>query len=168
MYSCFRSLSPTVTTIRTRKRCKYHKRKNQMYRQEDLCGQFCLDAFYIAYPYCLALLYNCISDVFEINCPSLTGVKMRIERIPRSWFRSRRALKWILGKILFPIDWADWQIKISVTEEGNCPYLKIHDAINFNLNDPKILCPASFHTIFPRMRGEICCPDERGQIYHIR
>jgi hypothetical protein len=168
MFSCFRSLSPTVNTIRTRKRCKYHKHKNRYYLPQHICEGFCYDAYYGAYPYFLALLYNSISDIFEISCPNLSGIKMRIERRPCSWFRLRRGLKWILGKVLFPIDWPDWHISILVVQEGQCPYLKASQIFHFKINDPRYLCPASFHTIFPTMKGKIYCPDHKGQIYDVR
>jgi hypothetical protein len=93
---------------------------------------------------------------------------MRIERRPRSWFCFRRGLKWILGRLLFPIDWPDWQIRIIIIQQGQCLYLKAGQIFDFKINDPNILCPASFHSIFPVRKGEIYCPDEKGQVYDVR
>lgn len=171
IYSYLRNLCRSVELKYKGKTCRYHKKPRQRYDVADICGGFCADAYHAAYPYCLRMLYtNAAAEMADsVNCPRPEGIVMRIVRRRRRLFHARRWVKAMLSRILFPIDWADWNVEIRVAFSGACPYLKIGQTFRFNINDTKTLCPASFHSLFPRMTvpGQVWCPDHEGIRYEM-
>jgi uncharacterized repeat protein (TIGR04076 family) len=188
MKSCFNLSEFIIDTIVMKKICKYHKRKGQEYGSNDVVRDFCADAFYVAYPYCLAFLYGANKNEFGgdriyLCCPHPKGIRFEIKRMYRWPFPVRiakRFLDWVVGKVLYPLDWEDWRIGIKVVEDkGECPAkFSIGKTYWFNIRRLEELCPASFHNIYPFLLSylvkdnltlkNIHCPDPQGIIYNVR
>jgi uncharacterized repeat protein (TIGR04076 family) len=182
-----------IITETMKKICKYHKRRWQEFGHNEIADTLCFDAYHVAYPYCLAMLYNAKLDGFgknamQIKCPRINGVVLEISR-RRRWniviLFSKRILEWLFKKIGFPLDIEDWRIKIKVTKNlGNCPKHKIGDTYMFNIRRTNELCPASFYTLYPYILqlshghpfpwendvsdSHIHCPDHEGFIYDVK
>lgn len=194
MKSCFRLPEFLLDTVVMKKICKYHKRRGQEYKPDDVVRDFCSDAFYVAYPYCLALLYGANKNEFKegrvhLCCPNPKGIAFEVRRVhcwPLYIRIGKTILGWMVGKILYPLDWEDWHIQIKVTRnQGKCPAnFSVGKTYWFNIGRLDELCPASFHGIYPvllpyllgynlpwQKEGEtanIHCPDDEGMIYNVR
>jgi uncharacterized repeat protein (TIGR04076 family) len=194
MNSCFRLPNFTLDTAAMGKVCKYHKRKGQEYKPNDIIRDFCSDAFYAAYPYCLALLYGADKNEFKngrvcLSCPNPKGIIFEARRVHCRPFYTRivkKILEWLIAKILYPPDWENWHIKLRVIKNhGGCPAnFTAGKTYWFNIRRLDELCPASFHAIYPfflpylleynslwqkeRSSIEIHCPDHQGMIYNIK
>ncbi|MDP2939646.1 MAG: hypothetical protein Q8O13_06200 [Candidatus Omnitrophota bacterium] len=195
MKSCFKLPEFVLDTLVMKKICKYHKRKGQVYKSDDIVRDFCLDAFYVAYPYCLAFLYDADKNEFKnkkitLFCPNPKGITFEITRIPALPLFIRIVWKlfvYLLSKMSIRLDWADlhWCIKLKVTEnKGSCPAGYVAGKTYwFNTRRLDELCPASFHGIYPfllsyllgyslpwQKQGEIVnihCPDHEGIVYGV-
>lgn len=196
MESCFKLPEFVLDTIVMKKICKYHKRKGQEYRPNDIVRDFCADAFYVAYPYCLAFLYDADRNEFRnrqirLCCPNPKGITFEVRRLPGLPFCIRiawKSVEWLLAKISIRPDWEDfhWRIQIKVIEnKGCCPAgFTIGKTYWFNMRRLDELCPASFYGIYPvllpylfgynlpwqkeREEADIHCPDHGGIIYNFR
>ncbi len=190
--SCFDRDAYQLEMSRMGKICKYHKRLGQEFTHREVVKDFCEDAFFHAYPYCLALFYDApfgkSKGEVRLNCPHPDGIQMEIQRVPIHswWYRTckRLFMRWI-SKVLVEPDWADWNVRVRVTNNSPaCPLnYKKGDAYFMNIQDLKTLCPASFHGMYPMLlqvnqglpiecqppTGEVSihCPDHEGQEYKI-
>lgn len=173
--------------------CRYYKKPGQAIPFENLVPRdFCLPAYYSAYPYALSLLYDGVD--FEklgreksacLSCPNdKNHVRMQV-RTRRNIFSPllnflEKTLRW-LG---LPKDVLDKSIKIeTIGLTGNCSKnLRPGQLFNFNLYNSQELCPAVFYNLFPylvmlnkkvfpywtkdRRRIDIHCPDAIAKIIH--
>lgn len=160
--------------------CRYHKCASQVYQREKLAPyKFCLDAFYVAYPYCFALLYGAkfkFSDnnSIRIKCPnpdSFITMEIKNQRVlPKFVIALKGKLIRFLQKLNFPFEYPHQKIKIKVIENNNCPAgYRIGEEFEFNIWKKDQLCPAGFSMLFPfianKNKGEVHCPDPRGIVY---
>jgi len=169
-----------ILTEHLGKICKYHKRANQTFQTNDIVRDFCPYIFFVAYPYCLALLYNAKfaknNDSIKLCCPQNSGIVFTISR-KRCWSLPVGAfykfLKWISQKISFPLDIEDYHIQLEIVDDkSTCPKkLTRGSTYQFNINKLDELCPASFYQLFPFLFGRkklrINCPDHEGMSYRI-
>lgn len=195
MKSCIFQPGISIETLHMKKVCKYHKRAGQVFAERDIVRDFCPDAFYVAYPYCLALLYNADRNEFAdgrltLSCPHPEGIVMELRRIPcrpRLLQVAKKAFEWVLRRNSFLLDWEDWKIGIEVVDDkGGCPcHYRKGTVYWFNTRRVDELCPASFHAVYPHLmriasgkklswQGErggpplVHCPDHEGITYKIK
>lgn len=183
MKGCFNLSNFKIVTKNMGKICKYHKRRGQEFYPNDLVRGFCSQAFFTAYPYCLALLYNAIfkKDIIVLSCPNPEGIIFQVKRIPSRNLplkMIKKAFTHIGAKLFYPIDWEDWNIKISVIQESSHCSAKLKNGYTywFNINRLTELCPASFYTLYPFLvQGfykhkslSIHCPDHEGITYNLK
>jgi len=119
--------------------CKYHRRVGQEYNLSDLVPPgMCLDAFHVAYPYALSLLYGAKfkwmkdKDAVIAQCPNPKGaVVMEIRR---------KKLSAVKKKILIKI----------IDVKGKCHMqLKKSQVFKMNLGDYPQICPEAFDDLYP-------------------
>lgn len=183
----------TLETSVMKKVCKYHKRKGQEFAPNDVVRDFCPDAFYVAYPSCLALLYGAGRGEFdkgrvELSCPNPQGITFEVERVHCRALPLRllkRAFEWVVKKVIFPLDWEDWHIRLTVRgSRGGCP-MEFPEGKTywFNIGRLDEFCPASFHGIYPVLLPHLLghglawqkqgggatvhCPDHEGMVYAV-
>lgn len=128
-----------VKVVSVAGRCKYHHKIGQEYNLTQLIPPgMCLDAFHVAYPYCLSLLYGAKfkwmddKDSVIAQCPNPKGsVIMEIRR-----------------KI---INHNKKKIFIKIIEiRGRCMKgLKRGQIFKMNLGDYPQICPAAFDELYP-------------------
>ena len=202
----------TVKTAVMKKICKYHKKQGQEFHMCDLLPDgMCFEAFSIAYPSALALLYNadiriplCQKEItvlqkeqkntageFTFQCPSSKNKVIfqmeRKEKLPYFIKKAKHAAENIFKQFFFPVDKIHVEHDVSmkvIDVEGKCPHgHKKEDEFFFNTNNTKILCPASFNSLYPFIQlfykdikipwsdaensAYIHCPDHEGIIYKI-
>ena len=130
--------------------------------EKELTSGLCPHAFYVLYPFALALLYDSKKDSFKASCPEgkqflMKRVKSLPEVIPP---RLREA---ILNRI------GGYEVVFEAVE--SCDTHKKGENFILNTRSPTVLCPASAHTILPfllaDMRIKVNCPDYEGIIYEI-
>ena len=167
-----------VKTEVLKKRCKYHKRAGEKYDMDSLGPPgLCLDAYHVAYPYCLALLYDAEftksderyhhtdsqRDRVLVQCPNpKERVVMEIRRyyvLPKAVKSLKNLAERILEKLSFPVDVIEYRIGIMVVEvKGNCPHShKVGEKFWFNIRTrlfwlngrQEEICPASFDQLYP-------------------
>ena len=184
MTSCMRSRRIKVTAVELKKKCRYHKRENQVYSSDSIAPKgLCFDAFHAAYPYCLALLYdadftgschkNAGKDEVEIQCP-MGCMRMRVTRIhslPKPVKFLKTAAEKIFKRLLFPPDVPDYRIRIMVEESSSeCPH-KGGEEYYLNIRKTSELCPASFDALYPFLGVTdmrlVHCPDHEGILYEV-
>jgi uncharacterized repeat protein (TIGR04076 family) len=158
-------------------RCKYHKKRGEIYTLEDLAPEgMCLDAYHAVYPYSLALSEGAVfgwmrgKDVDSVFAQCSKGVV--VMRINRFLFRDGKEKKQAIV------------IKV-VERRGECQKnMEINDEFLFNLGGGKEICPAGFNSIYPHLaRLGICdcvnfiddiifndvrieCPDDKNRIVY--
>lgn len=155
-----------------KKVCKYHKTQGQEFTiQEIVPKNMCFEAFSVAYPFALSMLYGADNNVsfcsglpeqqasadkeFIFQCPSSKNkviFKMeRKEKLPVVVKRMKNFIETIFKKVFFPVDKVQLEYDISmkvIGVEGQCPQKhKVGDEFFFNTKDTNILCPASFNSI---------------------
>ena len=160
-----------------------------VYRLDEIAPPgLCPEAFHIAYPYCLGLLYGAdfgFGNTVTVKCPlPCGGIIMRIESLPiKSPVKKiYNKIKWLINVCGYPADYIDKIIKIKVIKKGEaCPY-NYEESKYFELNtgDGCGICPASFDAIYPSIcgilkgaeSGGLCkgkkvlglCPDHRVNV----
>lgn len=163
-----------------KKVCKYHKKNGQEFHVSEIVPRgMCFEAFSIAYPSALALLYNadtktagCTlwkppetqqksqSDSVTFQCPSAQNKVVfemaRRERLPWLIKNIKHAAEMAFGYFFFPIDWVhkEHDVVMKVTKvTGNCPHgHKVGDKYLLNTQDTDVLCPASFNSLYSFIR----------------
>jgi uncharacterized repeat protein (TIGR04076 family) len=193
MKSCFEFPEFVLDTAVMSKICKYHKRKGQEYSSNDTIRDFCSDAFYVAYPSCLALLYGAKKNEFKqrsisLSCPNPSGIIFEVRRV-HCWSLpvriAKKIFEWVMAKAIMRVDWEDWHIELKVKQvSSDCPAkFSVGDTYKFNIGKHDELCPASFHGIYPsllqNLRGHLLgwqkegesarinCPDHEGMVYEL-
>jgi len=161
--------------------CKYHKRAGQQYTSDDIVKDFCFEAFYTAYPYCLALLYNAKfpnKKQITLSCPQEKGIDFTINR-HRAWSLTTglglRLLKKLSQKLSYPLDIEDYQLTIKIiANHGTCPKkYPVGKTYQFNIRRLNELCPAAFYQLYPFFFSgvknvKLHCPDHQGMSYLIK
>jgi hypothetical protein len=185
----------TIQTSVMKKVCKYHKRKWQEYTPNDVVRSFDMDAFYQAYPYCLALLYHASagkSGVFRVCHPAPDSAELEVGREPRRNILCqavKKTFEFVMSKTVFGRpDWEDFDIYVKVTGEGKnkIPGLEKGRKYYFNTAIGRLdeFCPASFYGLYPSLLSYlkgfpplwgapdgapgalgVHCPDHEGMIY---
>lgn len=169
-------------------RCKYHGkfRKNNYTFQSITPKNLCPDLFYIAYPFCLAFLYDATIDQKKkrvVSCPNPNAnVKIEIKIKPIIFRSLINKIELLARKYWRPLSLPDKRILLKIVNVGgDCPRdHKINQEFEFNIGFFSELCPASFHSIYPFIfliarkrlfrfsdtRGsiEIGCPDVKNKI----
>lgn len=134
-------------------KCKYH-RSGDIYTIYDLAPKgMCLDAYYSAYPYCLALSEGAIFGWMKHRDPDAVFTQCSqgviIMEIKRYVFDAGKK------KIII--------IRV-VDQRGPCPNMsggfRKKDEFLFNLGWGGEICPAAFHSIYPYL-GIRGCDDLR-------
>lgn len=175
-------------------RCKYHgKLRKNKHDFHSLAPKYlCPDLFYVAYPYCLALLYDAVINgkgkKMCLRCPNPKGdVKIEIKAKPMLFKPLfNRVEKWARGHGR-PLSLTDKRIGIKIIGAGGtCPRQhQPKEQFEFNIGFSLELCPASFHSIYPfifliargkrsRFSGprgsiKVGCPDAKNVIvYNIK
>lgn len=166
----------TIDTLSLGKICKYHKRAGQSYSGQQIINGFCPHAFFVAYPYCLSLLYNGTIQSFDLSCP-VGAVQFRVTRINCWNLAAKISLQLVkrVSRSFLPLDIEDWHIQMEVRKVGECPLkLARRNKYYFNIRQLDYLCPASFYTLYPFFINKnntgllLACPDHQGMIYKIK
>lgn len=179
-----------LETGEMKKICKYCKRRGQEFRPHDIVRDFCPDALFVAYPYALALLYGaegeCQKGRVHLRCPHPQGIVMEVRRVHCRplWLRLlKRLFDWVVARVLYPVDWEDWHIRVRVLENrGACPANYVPGTTYWlNVRRTDELCPAAFHGIYPFVLADhgagaeersiprrLHCPDHEGIIYNLQ
>lgn len=179
-FCSFNNPQVSLITKKFGKICKYHKRAGQKYSANDIIKDFCFDAFYTAYPYCLAFLYNAKfphKNNITLSCPQQKGVVFTLERL-RRWnplvVLLLKLLKKASKQFSYPLDIEDHQVKLTVIENnGSCPKAyQPGKSYEFNIRQLDQLCPASFYQLYPFIVSglkniKLHCPDHEGMVYLI-
>lgn len=177
-----------IVVVDYRRKCSYHKRKNQSYRLASLWpGVRCMEAFHIVYPYFLGLLYDAEFEVKPVvlQCPGAENkIIMQLnEYAIKDWSLK---LANFMKRVLRPIKATDIIGKIIKVEiidsQGVCPAgYKKGDFFDFSERD--VICPAAFDIIYPNifrlLRKEensasppnFCayCPSDKNEVkYQVR
>jgi len=142
--------------------CKYYKTKGVDYTLDKIasCG-FCPEAFHVAYPYCLGLLYGAdfgSGNSVVIKCPLPEGgIGMQIEALPIKNLIKKiyNKIKRVINFFGYPADYIDKIIMIKVIEKGKgCPYnFENLQTFEFNTENGCGICPASFDAVYPYLHG---------------
>lgn len=138
-------------------RCKYHKefRKNKYTFQNIVPRNLCPDLFYIAYPFCLAFLYDATIDKKKkrvVSCPNpKANVKIEIKLKPIIFKSLINKIERLARKYWRPLNLPDKRILLRIVSvDGDCPRgHKKNQDFEFNIGFFSELCPASFHSIYP-------------------
>jgi len=188
MVCCTGCDGKTLTALELKKKCRYNKRVGQTYDADSIAPKgLCLDAFHVAYPYCLALLYDAEFEKschkaggdgsVVIQCP-MGGMKMEIRRLqslPKSIKLIKSYVEWIFRKIDYPLAVVDYRIRLKVLEvRGECKQ-KTGEEYWMNIRDTNKLCPAAFDAIYPflcvsdkdEMLRHVHCPDHEGVLFKL-
>jgi len=180
--SCsFNNFKINLTTKKFGKICKYHKRTGQKYTSSNIVKDFCFEAFYTAYPYCLALLYHAKfpnKKQITLSCPQKQGLVFTVNREPCRNLAATlglRLLKKISQKLSFPLDIEDYRLVMKVVENNSVCSKKypVGKTYEFNIRRLDELCPASFYQLYPFLASgasniELNCPDHQGMSYLIK
>ncbi|MBA4318684.1 MAG: hypothetical protein C0412_09805 [Flavobacterium sp.] len=145
--------------------CKYHRKIGKVYTLKDLVPSgLCPHAYFVAYPYCLSLLYGATfswmkkidKNVVEASCPAPANqVVMKIWRkvIPKE----KRKTKKDEDKYNIYIEVVT-KLKSGDIKNSNKIYKSCKDCqkmmkkgkrFEFNKGQLPGVCPALFHQIFP-------------------
>jgi uncharacterized repeat protein (TIGR04076 family) len=138
-------------------RCIYHGklRKNKYCFRNVAPKNLCPDLFYIAYPYCLALLYDAKMDKKRsiiLSCPNpQANVKIKIKVKPIISKYLYNKIRSLAKKHWRPINFPNKRIMMKIISvDGNCPRNhKPNQCSEFNIGFFSELCPAGFHSIYP-------------------
>ena len=178
-----------LTAVELKKKCRYHKRQGQTYDSPVFVPEgMCFDAFHVAYPYCLALLYDaefdesCHREKEEgrviLRCPvgHMTMEVRRLQSLPKPLKLAKTAVEWVFENIFnYPLAVVDYKIRLRVLDvNGECSQ-KVGAEYWMNIRDLDKLCPASFHALYPFLRASdkdrmiefIHCPDHEGILYGV-
>lgn len=169
----------TIQTAVMKKICKYHKKNGQEFHIGEIVPKgMCFEAFSVAYPSALALLYNADmktpgcnkwqpmdsahekdrkeSNTLIFQCPSSKNKvifqMVRREKLPQVVKKAKHAAEEVFKRFFFPVDKIhlehDVVMKV-VKVEGDCPQgHKVGDSYSLNTQDTDILCPASFNSLY--------------------
>lgn len=141
----------------TKKKCGYCKSGKERYGVGSLLpAGFCPDAYYAAYPYFLALLYDARIAEFgsgkevEVNCPapqdpSILKVHFRNKKLKPLLNILEKAFR-ALG---MPKDAIDKVMMVEVVHAGANCRLKEKQSIEIKVPDTHQLCPASYFSVYP-------------------
>lgn len=186
----YKNLLVSVKRIETK--CRYHHSLITYPADYLAAPGLCLDAFHAAYPFALALLYDADFSRREekgavtVTCPKDNGIKLLIKREEKHslfYLRSIKFLERIFELFFYPVDKIYNEISLTVVSNAaGCPrgYLGKEKYL-LNIRNQKIICPASFNSIFPSLvkmscgrKGAneivrlLCCPDCQGAEYALR
>ncbi len=169
--------------------CRYHK-KRRVFIDSFLPDGFCWHVFGVIYPQILAIMYNATVDrELRLEHPGMNGnITLVIRKISYGRHFALEKIKNVLNKLLsvtlYPIDFVDYDIEITVLEKdnGGCSLQKGAKYM-VNMRDKEFLCPASAHALYPYMilerrgyrfrwdgRNEsnlVPCPDCIGAVYSV-
>jgi len=184
MKFCSNYTHDAVTAVELKKKCRYHKKGGQSFTLDAIApAGLCLDAFHIAYPYCLTLLYDgdfnaschrpCDANRVIIQCPR-GKMKMEVARIhllPKTVKTLKTAAEKAFKKLFYPPDVIDYKIRIKIIEAADgCPH-KPGELYYMNIRDTNELCPASFDAVYPFLGVKdiqlVHCPDHEGILYEL-
>jgi len=151
----------------TKNNCKYHRGINEIYKTSELAPEgLCPHLYYIAYPYCLSLLYEAdfskMKDKDFIHaqcsgCPCNEECQFEVRRIPLTKEIERNGIK------------KNKEIIITILK-STCWY-KAGEIFKFNQGDDLTrICPAAFYCMYPYLIKpikepiKIQCPDNVTKI----
>lgn len=164
-----------IKTVVMKKICKYHKKNGQEFHIKEIVPRgLCFEAFSVAYPSALALLYNgnmaakgCSlwkqsredvsgKGVVTVRCPSgQNSVVFQLTRREKlSWIvtKIKHGAEAVFGAFFFPVDRVhkEHDVELKVVEvQGLCPHgHKVGDEYFLNTQDTDVLCPASFNSLY--------------------
>ena len=170
----------TIKTAVMKKVCKYHKKNGQEFHISEIVPRgMCFEAFSIAYPSALALLYNAGTKTsgcalwkpsekeqnfqngrIVFQCPSAKNKVVfemsRRERLPWIIKKMKHTVETLFGRLFFPVDRVhkEHDVVMKVIQViGNCPHgHKTGDKYFLNTQDTEVLCPASFNSLYSFIR----------------
>lgn len=165
-----------LVSCRGKKGCGYCRSGKERYGAKGLTPDgMCSAAFYSAYPYALAMIYDArlaggaYPAPLRVACPAaedpvILELRPRFRRLKFLRNLAERALR-ALG---FPKDAIDKDIVMEVVESsGKCALVKGRTVI-LKVPDIADLCPASFFSLYPQLSagipGPFICPDPASDI----
>jgi len=139
--------------------CKYYRKENEVFDLQHLGPKgLCLDLYFSAYPYCLALLYGASfswekdKNAVNAQCPAADGsVHFEVRRIPLKKEIISHGIK-KKCKIMIKITRVE---KPSGTYAHGCTCAhKAGQEFEFNQGDDlSQMCPAAFNNIYPNLKA---------------
>lgn len=186
---CIDDLNFNIKIAGIKTKCKYHRKKGQVYPAQALVPKWiCRELFYAAYPASLAVLYNGVPVPFRPRkkgteqmvaaCPAPGGIRVKVksvEILPAPLRILKELIEEVCKKFYRGFDAPFRKVVIEVIESSpHCPKrYKIGDSFKFNIQKKDELCPAGFAALYPYLRGGLShpifvhCPDYVGVTYEI-
>lgn len=153
---CTEAGSLEVLSCLDKKKCGYCKSGKETYRKGSfVVKDFCVDAYYAAYPYFLALLYDARFGAGQsknviVNCPNaasptLIGVGFKYKKFNFLLHLIERFFR----MLRMPKDVIDKTMVLEVKSDN--PSCKLKKGLRRKVKVPDIreLCPASFFSFYP-------------------
>lgn len=155
--------------------CKYYRKESETFDIEHLGPKgLCLDLYYTAYPYFLALLYGAEfswerdKNIVHAQCPAPAGnIHFEVKRIPLKDEVISKGIKKKCRIIL----------RITKIEEADSEYAnncvcthKVGQEFEFNQGDfLSQMCPAAFYSIYPVIKTLLndgkACWENQGKVF---
>jgi uncharacterized repeat protein (TIGR04076 family) len=181
----------TVSVCNLDIKCRYHD-SSVTYSDDCFASPgLCPDAFHVAYPFALALLYDADftqrgkKDSVIVGCPRIAGLRLLVQREERHsifFLKFIKFLEKIFEFFFYPVDKIYNDISLTVVLSGDrCPRnYRIGEKYFLNIRNKEVMCPASFNNIFPQLvrmsygaeapnkaAASLHCPDCQGAEYSL-